>query len=188
MILWQLFVAFLYIGTFSYGGGYAILPLIEEVMVTNLGWLTFQEMTDILSLSQVTPGPIAINAATFIGMRVGGVPGAMIATTASVLPQSIALMILGHFLFQDRPITFMERALHGLRPGVTGLVASATLSVCLASLFFTLSPLVIDPFALVAFVTVFVLQHSKKLSIFKLVAIGASLGIVGEAVERLLIS
>jgi len=187
MILWQLFVAFLYIGTFAFGGGYAILPLIEEVMVTNLGWLTFQEMTDITSISQVTPGPIAINAATFIGMRVAGVPGAVIATAASVLPQSIALMIFGHFLFRGKPVTFMERALQGLRPGVTGLVASATLSVCLASLFFSLSPFVIDPFAMVAFVAVFLLQR-KDLSIFKLVAIGASIGIAGEAIEQFLIS
>lgn len=186
MILWKLFVAFLYIGAFAFGGGYAILPLIEEVMVNNLGWLTFQEMTDIVSISQVTPGPIAINAATFIGMRVAGVPGAVIATTASVLPQSIALMILAHFLFQGKPVTFMERALHGLRPGVTGLVASATLSVCLASLFFSFSPLVIDPFALVAFIAVLLLQR-KDVSIFKLVAIGASIGIAGEAVEQFLI-
>ncbi|HZK29367.1 MAG TPA: chromate transporter, partial [Clostridia bacterium] len=85
MILWQLFLAFLEVGTFAFGGGYAALPLIEKTVVVRHGWLTIQEMTDVIAISQVTPGPIALNAATFVGTRLAGIPGAIVASCAAVL-------------------------------------------------------------------------------------------------------
>ena len=79
MILWKLFVAFLEVGATAFGGGYAALPIIQNVIVERHQWLTMTEMTDVLSLSQVTPGPIAINTATFVGIRLAGIPGAIVA-------------------------------------------------------------------------------------------------------------
>ena len=131
MIFWQLFIAFLEVGAFAFGGGYAALPLIEQVAVNRYHWLTLTEMTDIIALSQVTPGPIALNAATFVGTRVAGFPGAIVASLAAVLPQTLFLLFLGWFMFYGGRTTAIDRALKGLRPGITGLIAAA-ITECLA--------------------------------------------------------
>ncbi len=185
MIFWRLFIAFLEVGALAFGGGYAALPLIEEVVVNRYHWLNLTEMTDIIALSQVTPGPIALNAATFVGTRVAGIPGAMIASIAAVLPQTVFLLFLGWFLFYGGRITLLERALKGLRPGVVGLIAAAAFSMFLSSLFTTSSPLALDLIAVLAFIVVFILRL-KKIDLFKLVFIGAGVGLLGGLIEHLL--
>lgn len=184
MIFWQLFIAFLEVGALAFGGGYAALPLIENVVVNQYHWLTLKEMTDVIALSQVTPGPIALNAATFVGTRVAGIPGAIVASTAAVLPQTVFLLFLGWFLFHGGRITWINRALRGLRPGVTGLIGVAAISMLLSSLFITRSPITIDWVAAVAFLLVFVL-HFKKIDLFKLIILGAGIGLIGGLVEHL---
>ena len=86
MIYWQLFLSFLQIGMFSFGGGYAALPLIQEQVVTQHGWLSRSEFTDLITISQMTPGPIAVNSATFVGIRLAGFLGALAATFGCILP------------------------------------------------------------------------------------------------------
>ena len=184
MIFWQLFIAFLEVGALAFGGGYAAMPLIENVVVNQHQWLTLKEMTDVIALSQVTPGPIALNAATFVGTRVAGVPGAIIASVAAVLPQTVFLLFLGWFLFHGGRITYINRALKGLRPGVTGLIGVAAISMLLASLLISTSPLTIDWTAAAAFLLVFVL-HFKKIDLFKLILLGAGIGLLGGLAEHL---
>jgi len=82
VIYFQLFLSFLQIGAFSFGGGYAAMPLIQNQVVTLHGWLNPAEFTDLVTISQMTPGPIAINSATFVGLQLGGLPGALVATAA----------------------------------------------------------------------------------------------------------
>lgn len=89
MIFLQLFFSFLQIGLFSFGGGYAAMPLIQGQVVTLHGWLTISEFTDLITISQMTPGPIAVNSATFVGMKIAGIPGAMVATAGCILPSCI---------------------------------------------------------------------------------------------------
>lgn len=185
MIFWKLFIAFLEVGALAFGGGYAALPLIEEVVVNRYHWLTLTEMTDVIALSQITPGPISLNAATFVGTRMAGIPGAIVASLAVVLPQTVFLLFLGWFLFYGGKITLIERALKGLRPGVAGLIALASLSMLLSSLFVSTKPLVIDPLALAAFLAVFLLRI-KKVDLLKLVLAGAGIGLLGGLVEKLL--
>ena len=86
MIYLRLFMSFLQIGLFSFGGGYAALPLIQEQIVELHGWLSQSEFTDLITISQMTPGPIAVNAATFVGIRVAGIPGAVAATLGCIFP------------------------------------------------------------------------------------------------------
>ena len=86
MIWFQLFLSFLQIGLFSFGGGYAAMPLIQEQIVNIHGWLDMDQFTDLITISQMTPGPIAINSATFVGIRIGGIPGALVATLGCILP------------------------------------------------------------------------------------------------------
>ena len=86
MIYLALFLSFLQVGMFSIGGGYAAMPLIQNEVVTFHGWMTMSEFTDLITIAEMTPGPIAINAATFVGIRIAGFPGAVIATFACILP------------------------------------------------------------------------------------------------------
>ena len=89
MIYLQLFLSFLQIGLFSFGGGYAAMPLIQDQVVTRYGWLSMAEFTDLITISQMTPGPIAVNSATFVGIRIAGIPGALVATFGCILPSCI---------------------------------------------------------------------------------------------------
>ena len=89
MIYLQLFFSFLKVGLFSFGGGYAAMPLIQEQIVTKHGWLNMVEFTDLISISQMTPGPIAVNSATFVGNKIAGITGALVATAGCIFPSCI---------------------------------------------------------------------------------------------------
>ena len=89
MIYWQLFLSFLQIGALSFGGGYAAMPLIEAQIIRTHGWLTTAEFADLVTIAEMTPGPIAVNAATFVGTKIGGIPGALAATAGCVLPACV---------------------------------------------------------------------------------------------------
>lgn len=98
MIYLQLFWSFLQIGLFSFGGGYAAMPLIQGQVVTSHGWLTMSEFTDLITISQMTPGPIAVNSATFVGLKIAGIPGAVVATVGCILPSCIIVTILANYI------------------------------------------------------------------------------------------
>ena len=91
MIYLKLFLSFLQIGAFSFGGGYAALPLIQEQVVTLNNWLSLREFTDLITISQMTPGPIAINSATFVGIKIAGIGGALAATFGCILPSCMGV-------------------------------------------------------------------------------------------------
>ncbi len=184
MIYIRLFLAFLEVGAFAFGGGYAALPLIEQVVVSRHGWMTLREMTDIIAISQVTPGPIALNAATFVGTRVAGIPGAVIASVAAVLPQTVFLLFLGWFMFHGGRITLIKRALKGLRPGVAGLIAIAALSMFMSSLFPGSSLTAPDYVAAAAFVLA-VFMRFKKMDVTRMIFAGAGIGLIGGLIEHL---
>ena len=94
MIYLQLFLSFLQIGLFSFGGGYAAMPLIQGQVVSTHGWLSMSEFTDLITISQMTPGPIAVNSATFVGIKIAGIPGALIATIGCILPSCIIVTLI----------------------------------------------------------------------------------------------
>ncbi len=135
MMLIQLFISFFQIGLFSIGGGYAALPLIQQQVVDLHGWLTLKEFADIVTLSQLTPGPIAINAATFVGTNIGGIPGALVATMGCVTPSAIIVLILARIYVKYRDLTLLKGILGGLRPATVALIASAGLSIIASSIF-----------------------------------------------------
>lgn len=135
MIYLQLFWAFVQIGLFSIGGGYAALPLIQSQVVEQFGWLSLSEFTDILTIAEMTPGPIALNAATFVGIRMGGIPGALIATLGCIFPSCIIVLLLGWFYMKYRTMRGLQGILKGLRPGVIAMIASVTVSMLSLALF-----------------------------------------------------
>ena len=118
MIYFQLFLSFLQIGAFSFGGGYAAMPLIQNQVVTLHGWLNPAEFTDLVTISQMTPGPIAINAATFVGTRIAGTPGALAATIGCVLPSCILVTLLAKIYLKYRNLSLIQGVLKSLRPAV----------------------------------------------------------------------
>ena len=125
MIYLQLFLSFLQIGLFSFGGGYAAMPLIQGQVVTLHGWLTISEFTDLITISQMTPGPIAVNSATFVGMKIAGIPGAVVATAGCILPSCIIVTILARLYLKYRNLDLLQGVLKSLRPAVVAMIASA---------------------------------------------------------------
>ena len=123
-----LFAAFFRIGLFGFGGGLAMLPLIYQ-SVQQFGFMDPSEFSDLLALSQVTPGPIAVNAATYVGLHFAGLPGAVVATLGVVLPEFIIMLIVCRFLDQFRENRLVEGAFAGIRPVTIGLLLAAVLFV-----------------------------------------------------------
>ena len=123
MIYLQLFWSFLQIGLFSFGGGYAAMPLIQGQVVTSHGWLTMSEFTDLITISQMTPGPIAVNSATFVGLKIAGIPGAVVATVGCILPSCIIVTSMD----------MLQGVLHSLRPAVVAMIASAGVQILITA-------------------------------------------------------
>lgn len=131
----ELLFSFLMIGLFSIGGGYATIPLIQEQIVTNKGWLNPQEFTDIITISQMTPGPLAVNSSTFVGTRVAGLPGAIIATFGCVISGFIISLMMYRFFTVYKNNQVIAKVLSNLKAGSTGLIAGAAATIlCMALL------------------------------------------------------
>ena len=134
MIYLQLFLQFMMIGILAFGGGYAVLPLIQQQCVNISGWLTMTEFSDLLTISQITPGPIAINSASFVGMKVAGTLGAVTATLGFMLPPFIITSIIYWIFKKYGNLNFMQDLLGGLKPGAVALIAVAAFDVLKDSL------------------------------------------------------
>lgn len=128
MIFLQLFWTFFKIGAFTFGGGYAMLPLVQEAVLSH-GWMQEQAIVDFIAVSESTPGPLAVNMATFVGTRMGGICGAVCATLGVILPSFVIILLIARCLERFRSSTLVAEAMSGLRPAVVGLVATAVLSV-----------------------------------------------------------
>ena len=125
----DLILAFLQVGTFSIGGGYAAMPLIKSITVDTQAWLTAAEFADLVTIAEMTPGPIALNAATFVGMRMAGLPGALAATLGCVLPSILIVSILSWLYARYKSGKVMQSILGTLRPVVVALIASAAVTL-----------------------------------------------------------
>lgn len=125
----SLFLAFFRVGLFSFGGGLAALPLIQQEIVEINNWISLNEFTDLISIAQMTPGPIAINSATFVGLKLGGVLGATAATVGCVLPGILMVYILLFIYNRYKEFDLMQSILKSLRPAVVALIASAGINI-----------------------------------------------------------
>ncbi len=131
MIYLKLLWVFFQVGLFGIGGGYAAIPIIQSHVVGAEGWLTVAEFTDLLAIAEMTPGPIAINSATFAGMQVAGVLGAVVATLGFVLPSLIIVTILAYSYYRFQNLSAMRTILKTLRPAVVAAIASAAISLAI---------------------------------------------------------
>ena len=127
MIYLQLFLSYLKIGFFGFGGGYAMLSLIQNEIVEQRGWITASEFADIVAVSQMTPGPIAINSATYIGYSVAGIWGSVVATFAVCLPALTLMLLITRFFLKLRDNRYVKGAVTGMKPVVVGMIGAAAL-------------------------------------------------------------
>ena len=156
MILISLFLVFLFIGTYNFGGGYAMIPLIISMVVDKYGWIGMADFITFVTISQMTPGPVAINLATFIGYTVGnGFFGSLITTIAVVLPSFILITLIVFFMKKFKDNVHIKNFFIGIRPVVLGLIASSCIAV-IDSDFYTI-------YSIVTFGIIFYLTTYKNL-------------------------
>lgn len=189
MIFLELFLTFFKIGAFTFGGGYAMLPLIQSEALSN-GWLTMEEIVNFIAVSESTPGPFAINMATFVGTQTGnelygaagGILGAVCATLGVVMPSFIVILIVARFYTKFKENKIVAGCMSGLKPVVIGLISAAVVSVG-KTVFFpdsvTLSVLASYTFIFSAllFAVMLFLSIKKKMNPIYLILISAAAGI-----------
>lgn len=175
-----LFIRFFQIGLFSIGGGYAIIPLIQEQVVHAYKWLTIQEYTDIITISQMTPGPLVVNTASFVGIRIAGFWGAVAATVGSILSGFFLSIFLYNFFKKHKNIESISNVLRALRSSSVGLIASAASTILLLAFFGTSTLQIqnasINIMAVVVFISALFLLRKYKLNPILIMVLS---GIVG---------
>jgi chromate transporter len=168
--LGELFLSFLKIGAFTFGGGYAMMPIMQKEVVDRKGWVTDEDIIKLLVISESTPGVMAVNAATFIGYRIGGFMGSLLATLGVVIPSFIAISTLSFFILEFKELRWGNAAFMGIRAGVAILILNAV---------FKLSKNVkksVFMYVLAAFA--FVIALFTDFSVIYMLLIGAILGII----------
>lgn len=187
MILLELFWSFFQIGLFSIGGGMAAIPLIQNQVVELHHWLSLTEFTDLITIAEMTPGPIAINSATFVGIRIAELPGALVATLGCILPSCVIVSILAWIYYRYKELSIIKGVLNGLRPAVVALIASAGLTIFILAIWgengFTFDLQSINFISLILFtIGLFMLRRYKPNPILIMLCTG----IIGGAIYLLL--
>lgn len=128
-MMFNMFMTFFKIGAFTFGGGYAMLPLIQREVVDENEWLTQDEFMDILAIAEATPGPVAVNTSTYVGYKLNGIKGSLICTLGTILPSFAIILVVARFLWQYRDNAVVDRVFLGIRPAVAALIFSAVYMV-----------------------------------------------------------
>ncbi len=170
MIYLKLYYTFLKIGAFSFGGGYAMLPLIEKEIVLNNNWIDPNSFIDIIATSQMTPGPIAINSATFVGYKIGGVLGSIVSTIGVVTVPVILILIISKFVSRFKNSKIVESIFTGLRPALIGLILASAYSVGTRAIF--------DIYSLLIALFIFIIVNRIKVHPILAIAISGVLGLI----------
>lgn len=189
MIYLELFLTFLKIGAFTFGGGYAMLPLMQQEVLAN-EWMSESDLLNFIAVAESTPGPVAINMATYIGVETGGIFGAICATLGVVLPSFVVILIVAKFYAKYKNSFVVKSCLTGLRPVVVGLIASAIISLGVGVFFpsgFGLASFDYNFFCSLAIFALIVTLAFKKVSPVLLILISATLGIAVGYAEKLFV-
>ncbi|MBR2685863.1 MAG: chromate transporter [Erysipelotrichaceae bacterium] len=178
MICLELLLTFFKIGLFTFGGGYAMLPLIEREVISK-GWLSEQALVDFLAVSESTPGSFAVNVATYIGSEVAGIPGAMSATFGVVLPSFLIILIVAQCFEKFKSSKTVKGCMSGLKPAVVGLIGASAISVATTVFFPNGTDIKIASFftSAIIFVLAGYLSY-KKVHPIRIILLSALLGIL----------
>lgn len=169
-VLINLYITFFKIGLFSFGGGYASLPLIQQEVVASNNWLSTNEFNDLITISQMTPGPIAINSATFVGTRLYGAVGGLVATLGCVTPSLIIVGMLAYFYKKYKNLTTISNILYLLRPAIISMILIAGVEILRTAIFTDgrMSFSNLDYYMLVLFILSFLVMVKRKTDPIKL--------------------
>lgn len=187
LLLFKLFFAFIQVGMFSVGGGYAAIPLIQEQIVNIHHLMTLEEFSDLITVAEMTPGPISINSATFVGMRIAGIPGVLLCTIGCIIPSFCICLTLAHFYYKYRTVSGVQVVLGAMRPAVVALIGSAGASILVLGLFQTELPnIVLSDIRVVEFVIFVVALYILRKYKASAIAIILGSGVVGTLIYTLL--
>lgn len=134
-MLWEMFLTFFKIGAFTFGGGFAMIPIIQEEIVTKRGWIGEEDFLDTISIAQSSPGPIAVNTSIFVGYRIKGLKGALVCTFGAILPSFVIILLFAMSFSKFRDNLILEKIFAGIRPAVVALIFSAVYSISYKSHF-----------------------------------------------------
>lgn len=189
MIYLELFWTFFKIGAFTFGGGYAMLPLIQEE-VLNKGWMSAESIMNFIAVSESTPGPFAINIATYVGAEKAGILGSVCTTLGVVLPSFIVILIVAQFFNKFKNSNPVKGCMSGLRPAVIGMIASAVVSMGKTALFPSgISLEYLTSFTFICLAVIFIVSlvlALKKVHPIVIILMSASLGIAVGYAQKLL--
>ena len=188
MIYFELFYTFFLIGLFTFGGGYAMIPMIEDQIVSK-GWLTDTQLADFIAISETTPGPFAINISTFVGSQTGGVLGAICSTIGVILPSFIIVILIAIILSKFLSNRYVKGALNGVKPVVVALIAATAIIFFVKMALFMGNPLFSQTvtfnrvgvtllLVLSSFAIIYKLNEKKNLNPILLLFLSAVLGII----------
>lgn len=180
MIYLQLIKEFFLIGAFSFGGGYACLPFIQKIVIDKYNWMTAFDFTNVITISQITPGPIGINIATFLGMQLGGLIGAICTTISYVFPSSIIIIILAKLYFKYRNLCTMQCILDCMKPAVVALIGSSTVTL-LCNAFWNNEKIILNETNFIAVsisIICFIIMKIIKIDPIKIILLSGFLGFI----------
>lgn len=177
MILISLFLVFAKIGLIGFGGGYAILTIIQQEL-TQRGWIGQQEFADIAAISQITPGPIAVNAATYVGYRIAGFWGSLAATVGVSLPSFVLVILAAHFILKFKESRIVEACMKGIRPVTVAFIASAAIFFAMESFVNVQAPLFVNLGPFVIFVGAFLAAVLTKINVILIVLLSMVAGLI----------
>ena len=182
-LLFKLFFSFIQVGLFSVGGGYAAIPLIQDQIVNVHGLMTMEEFTDLITIAEMTPGPISINSSTFVGTRLAGPFGSVICTLGCIIPSFIICLTLAYFYYKYRNFSGVQTVLGALRPATVALIGSAGASILILGLFGTdLFNIQINNFRIIEFVLFGVCLFLLRKFKINAISINLGSGSVGTAI------
>lgn len=174
--LWELFITFSKIGAFTFGGGYAMLPLIQKEVVEIKDWLSEEDFSDVLAVTQSAPGALAVNSSVFIGYNLAGFPGAITAVLGSILPSFLIILTVAVFFTQFSSAPIVQRMFNGIRPAVVALIAYAVVKLG--------RNILVNSFAYIIAVTVLLLNLLLGISPIQIIIIAALAGVAYELYQH----
>ena len=167
-IFLELFLVFFQVGLFSIGGGYAAIPIIQNLVVTEKAWMSIEEFTKLITIAEMTPGPISLNASTFVGEQMAGVGGAVVATLGCVVPPLIVISILGFVYFKFSKLQVIKGVFRQLRPVVVGLILASAVTILINAFWGGIDKINLsntDWMVIVTFIVCFILLRIKSFNI-----------------------
>lgn len=179
MIIVQIFFTFVLIGLMTYGGGYSVIPLVNELIVKKYAWLTSEMVADIVSISEMSPGPFSLNCATFVGTKIAGLPGAIVATVGFILPSFIIILILAYYYNKFHELPLIRQVFTVLNACIIGILISSSIELLKSSVFMgNLFGGSIDIVALIIFIGSFLAIFKLKCNPVTIILASAILGTI----------